>query len=94
MGAAVEAGGEVQAELMGIALIALITSKEKYMVEDVWRKIHRIPRSKQQAIRQHDTASLLSAFNYAYHLDMSLKGLKEMNRSFDVLEKQTIAEAE
>ena len=36
MGAAVEAGGEVQAELMGIALIALITSKEKYMVEDVW----------------------------------------------------------
>ena len=36
MGAAVEAGGDVQAELMGIALIALITSKEKYMVEDVW----------------------------------------------------------
>ena len=36
MEASDEAGGEVQAELMGIALIALITSKEKYMVEDVW----------------------------------------------------------
>ena len=35
MEASDEAGGEVQAEPMGIAIF-LIASEEKYMVEDVW----------------------------------------------------------
>eukprot|EP00956_Cyclotella_meneghiniana_P015700 scaffold24326_cov36-Cyclotella_meneghiniana.AAC.2 len=54
MEASEEAGGEVQAEPMGIAIF-LIASEEKYMVEDVWVCCEE---------------------------------------SFDVLEKQTIAEAE
>ena len=44
------------------------------------RKINRIPRSQKQAskqdVRQHDTTSLLGAFNHANHLDISLRGLK------------------